>query len=387
MNAVLVTGAAGFIGRYAVGEFLAAGWRVFALVHRTRTPELVALAERSPVTILEGDITRYESVAAAVDRVFEASGSLAAVAHCAGRASDTGRDREFRMTNYESVVHLARVMKERPVGRLVFVSTSDVYGLRDFCGEEELPLAEARHPYPRYKIAAERHLRANLAPDRFAIVRPAAVWGVGDPTFVPRIVSFLRSSPWIVHFGSWRGANRWPLAHVRNVAKAIRLCAEIPAAGGRAITVLDDERTTVDEWYRMLCKGHLPGKARRSVTLPRWAGTLIGAPVSALSNLLNLDHPFMDPSLYAAWTVSSNLDFGNGAFRELLAAGGVRPVTRAEGLRELACEGLGPDVGVKAKEEVHEDVRAQEQDHPELGVEEGDQGGLAAHAGLEVRDQ
>lgn len=339
MKAVLVTGAAGFIGRYAVEEFVAAGWEVFALVHRTRTPELAALAERGVVTLVDGDVTRYESVASAVDRTLARHpGGLDAVAHCAGRASDVGREGEFRRANYESVVHLARVMQGRPVGRLVFVSTSDVYGLRDFSGEdgEDLPLAAAtRHPYPRHKIAAERHLRASLEPDRFAIVRPAAVWGVGDRTFAPRIVSFLRMSPWIIHFGPWRGANRWPLAHVRNVAKAIRLCAEIPAAGGRAITVLDDERTTVDEWYRMLCAIHLPGKARRSVTLPRWAGTLVGAPVAALSDFLNLDHPFMDPSLYAVRTVSSNLDFGNRAFRELLAAGGLRPVTREEGLAEL----------------------------------------------------
>ena len=50
--AAFVTGAAGFIGGYAVAEFLEQGWRVCGLVHRTASPRLDALAESGRVALV-----------------------------------------------------------------------------------------------------------------------------------------------------------------------------------------------------------------------------------------------------------------------------------------------------------------------------------------------
>lgn len=334
MKKALITGAAGFIGGAAVRCFLGHGWRVHAVTHRSRAEELERPAAAGEVTLLRADLR--EAVEA--QRAVEAS-APDAVIHCAGRASDTGWDREFRRTNYETVRHLVRCVRERPSTRLVFVSTTDVYGLCDFAGEseDELPLAEAaRHPYPKYKIAAEKWIRANLPPEQFCLVRPAQVWGKGDRTITPRMVEFLRRSPWIVHFGPWRGSNRAPLAHVRNVAEALFLGATAPAAAGACFNVLDDERTSLEAFYRALAAVHFPRRSFRSVTLPRWCGRLLALPLTALSDFFNRAPPIADPTLYALRTVSSNLDFSNRRCRSLFAAAGYRPVTFAEGLRELS---------------------------------------------------
>jgi len=342
MNAarhVFITGAAGFIGGYTVEEFVRGGWHVFALVHRRTSPALEDLADGGQVTIVNGDVTAPDALRNAVQHALGQRGArLDAIVHCAGRASDVGWSREFRRTNFESVQHLVQMTKELGVARLVFVSTTDVYGLRDFEGEseDELPLAtRPSNPYPKFKIAAENWIRRELPPERYAIVRPAAVWGVGDPTLTPRIVAFLRWSSWIVHFGKWRGRNRWPLAHVRNVAAALFLAATVPDAGGLAINVLDDERTSIDEFYRLLAGVFLPDKEFRTVTLPLWLSVPFAAAVSAISNLLNLSHPFTDPSHYALRSVSADLDFSNGRFAQLLEQASRRMVTREEGMREL----------------------------------------------------
>ncbi len=332
----VITGAAGFIGGCVVEEFLAHGWRVCALVHRTRSARLDALASEGKVTIAAGDAADTaigDALLAAL-----AGRRPDAVVHCAGRASDVGWGRAFRRANLESVERLVAFAKAERVPRFTFISTTDVYGLGDFHGEteDELPLRNnTRNPYPESKIRAEEHIRRELPPERWSIVRPAAVWGVGDRTLTPRIVSFLRSSPAIVHFGHWRGANRWPLAHVRNVAAAVFLATTRPETGGRAINVLDDERTTVDEFYRLVASVYLPGRAWRTVTIPTWAAWPFACAVTGLSTLLDLSHPFTDPSLYALRTVSGDLDFSNQRFRDFMSAAGRRLVTRDEATEEL----------------------------------------------------
>lgn len=342
MKTVLVTGAAGFIGGHAADAFASAGWRVFALVHRRRSPPLEALARRSAVHILQGDVADAASMAAALAVCRDAAGGPPVVAHCAGRASDVGRECAFRMANYDSVVHLGEAVRRGDAERLVFVSTTDVYGILDHTGtdEDHTPLrAVPDNPYPRYKIRAEDWLRAHVPPERWTILRPAAVWGVGDPTLGARVVAFLRTSPVIVHFGPWRGRNRWPLAHVRNVAAAIRLSAELPQARGLAVNVLDSEWTSVDEFYRLLAAALLPGRRHGTLHLPRWAGWPFAAAVSGISNLLNLDHPIADPSRYALEVVSRNLDFANSRWLGLMRAAGMVPLTRQDGMAGLASAG------------------------------------------------
>lgn len=336
---VLITGGAGFIGGYVVKEFASRGWHVLALVHRHVSGDLEAMARAGTATLIAGDATDRPGLVQAVHAALDQRGAnLDAMVHCAGRASDVGRREEFRRANFAAVQHLAEIAQDLHADRFVFVSTTDVYGLRDFRGEgeDDLPLANnTGNAYPEFKIQAEEWLRGALPPERYAIIRPAAVWGGGDRTLMPRAVEFLRSSPWIIHFGKWRGRNRWPLAHVRNVAMAVYLAATMPEAAGKAIHVLDSEVTSIDDFYRMVAAVYLPGRVFRSITLPMWVGQCFGGLVSTLSDGLNCTHPLTDPSLYAVYSISAHLDFSNQRLLDLFTAAGYCPVTRDEGLQEL----------------------------------------------------
>ncbi len=335
MKQVFITGATGFIGSYIAEEFINHGWHVTALVHRKDTSRLAHLNSTGRIAYAHGDISSYDSLK---DALLSMDNKPDAIVHCAGRASDIGWRNTFRKTNLTSVKHLVRLTKKLNVGRFVFISTTDVYGLRDFSGETEHELrlkACPRNPYPEFKILAEDVIRKELPAERFSILRPAQVWGVGDTTLTARIVDFLRESPWIVHFGKWRGKNRWPLAHVRNVAMAAYLAATMSETAGCAINVLDNEHTSMDEFYSILARVYLPHKAFKTVTLPFWAGYIIGAVVSAISNLLNLKRPFMDPSLYALYSVSRNLDFSNTRLQEFFEKTDTNIFTLAEGIHEL----------------------------------------------------
>ena len=305
METVLITGAGGYIGSNAAEYFAKAGYRVVGTIHRHVAERLTQLG----IKTISVDLAD----AANLPWLFEEK--IDYVVHIAARASDVGRDEWFREANYEVVKNLAAAAMEHGVKRFVYLSTADVYGLHDFSGESEdgLSFDEAvMNPYPKYKILSEKWLAANLPRERFSCVRPCVVYGRGDTSITPRTVAYLKNSPLVFHFGKWRGRNRWPLAHVENVCRALHAAMVLPEAGGEGVTVLDSRRVTVSEYYHELAAEFLPGKRLREMTLPM---ALI-RPIAALSTALSRSKPLFDPTLYALDTISHNLDFSN---RRMLA--------------------------------------------------------------------
>jgi len=328
-NRVLVTGAAGFVGGACAREFLRRGWQVVALVHR-REPEGLpgAMIVRAAV-----------DDAQAVRDAIKAAGPLAAIVNCAGRASDVGPAALFRASNYQGVANIISAMANAPVGRLVHISTTDVYGLRDFHNADESTPFEAspRNPYPRYKIAAEQAIAASLTPRQCVVLRPGVVWGPGDRTILPRVVDFLRTSPRLIYFGRWRGQNRWPLAHVNNVAKAAFLAASCEECLGQAYNVVDPEHTTYDHYNRLVLSTFLPQRAgMKTLCLPMAAGRIIGKTSDILTCLLRRQQPLFDPTTYALRSVSCNLDFSSAKLEQLMHAYGEQFTNSESGFRELA---------------------------------------------------
>lgn len=312
METVLVTGAGGYIGSNAAEYFVKAGYRVVGVVHRKVADRFARLGAKT----ITADLTDE----AAIGRLFDDKPDY--VVHIAALASDVGRDEWFRVANYEVVKNLASVSMDRNVKRFVYLSTADVYGLHDFNGESEDELSfdeSAVNPYPKYKILSEKWLAANLPRERFSCVRPCVVYGRGDTSITPRTVAYLKNSPFVFHFGKWRGRNRWPLAHVENVCRTLHAAMVLPEAGGEGVTVLDSRRVTVSEYYRELAAEFLPGKRLREMTLPM---ALI-RPIAALSTALSKRKPLFDPTLYALDTVSHNLDFSNARMRSWLEKAGL----------------------------------------------------------------
>ena len=147
MKTVLVTGAGGFIGLNVVKMYSEYGWRVLALVHNKIPHELYNI---NNVEVITGDVTNEEFMA-------QFRGRIDVVAHIAGLAKDIGSNETFRRLNYEPIKYLSFL----PNDKIVYVSSSDVYGIKDFglngiSADENTPLVEyPKNPYPRYKIASE----------------------------------------------------------------------------------------------------------------------------------------------------------------------------------------------------------------------------------------
>lgn len=346
---VIITGATGFIGAACVREFLERGWRVTALGHRGGAGRLESFRGHARISLALGSITEREALARVLaGRIAGAGGVCQALVHCAGRATDVGWDRRFRAANFVGVQNVCHAVSRLGIGRLIHMSTTDVYGVRDFFGADETTPHEnnRRNPYPKYKILAEEHIRDSLPPDRYVILRPALVWGPGDTTVLPRAIAFLRASPVILHFGRWRGRNRWPLAYVGNVARIAYVAATCNAALGEAYNVVDPEPITMDEYYHLLIDLFLPAqRSKRSLTVLFRLAWPVAALSTILSNLLDRQHPIYDPSLYGLRHVAHSQDFSGAKAAALLESCGRTYVDRATALEAAMAGRRNPGVG------------------------------------------
>lgn len=178
---VLITGGCGFIGHHLVRHWAARapGDRLLVLDALTYAADPSRVAGFAPVLV--GDVADP----AAVRRAFDTLGGVDLVLHL---AAESHVDRSladpapFVRTNVLGTQVLLDVARERGVGRLVHVSTDEVYGeVLDGAVGEAAPFRPGS-PYAASKAGAE-HLVA-AAVRSFAlpavVVRPANTFGAGQ---------------------------------------------------------------------------------------------------------------------------------------------------------------------------------------------------------------
>ena len=198
---VLVTGAAGFVGRHLVPRLLEGAREVVATDVEADPPERYAgLVDGDRLSYLSGDLTdaafREALLAEPFDRVFH----LAAVVGVNAYVEDPLRVTEVNVVATE---RLLRRVEDWDV-RFVFTSTSEVYGRNP-----DVPWAEGddrvlgaptvdRWSYATSKSACEHMLHglsSSEGPFEATVVRPFNLYGPGQrpdfviPAFVDRVVS------------------------------------------------------------------------------------------------------------------------------------------------------------------------------------------------------
>ncbi len=265
---ILVTGATGFLGK-AVCE-------AFAARPDTRVLGTARAAQGTAPLIGVGDICASTDWSAALEGVD-------VVVHIAARLnlqSDTSPDplAEYRRTNLEGTLALARQALAAGVKRLIFISSVGVNGSVTTgtpFDESSLPVPDG--DYARSKFEAEQGLQAlasGTAMD-IVIIRPPLIYAAHARRNFPRLLKLVNSGlP--LPFASLD--NRRSMVALENLVDFIVLCAVHPAASNQLFLISDGEDASTAQIVRYLAAGL--GRAPRLVPVPdglmRWGARLLG---------------------------------------------------------------------------------------------------------------
>ncbi len=238
----LVTGLAGFTGRYVADELRAAGYRVVG----TTMP-----GHGAGPDLLPADLTDRASVAAVVEQVQpDVVVHLAAIAFVAH--ADIGQFYHVNVMGTRNLLEALAAQAKKPSAVLV-ASSANIYGNADLpMLDEQTPPAPA-NDYAVSKLAME--YMARLWMDRLPIIltRPFNYTGAGqhENFLLPKIVAHFRRKAPAIELGNlhvWRD-----FSDVRMVAACYRaLLAQAPKATGQAFNICSRTAYSLGEALEMM---------------------------------------------------------------------------------------------------------------------------------------
>ncbi len=252
---IAVTGADGFVGSVLCRCLQTNGHVVQPIVRDDAcATRFNAIGLKTNPPWIVGDIgpnTQWSSILADVDVVIH----LAARVHV---MDETEIDplAAFREVNTEGTRRLAEESAKMDVSRLVFVSTIKVNG-ESTTGRRPLSPEDSACPQDPYGVSK---WEAEQALDKVAgetglgvvVVRPPLVHGPGVGGNMGRLLSVVTKG---IPLPLAAVQNRRSFVGVENLADALMVCANHPAAPGGVFTVSDGEHISTAELIRRIASG------------------------------------------------------------------------------------------------------------------------------------
>lgn len=248
----LVTGGAGFIGSNLARELLSRGHQV-AVLDNFSTGHLSNLDD-TDVTVVEGDLRSYERVAAAVNGV--------EVVFHQGALPSVPRSIQDPLTstavNVEGTLNVLLAARDAGVRRVVFASSSSVYGNAPGMPRREDQALAPLAPYAVAKLAAEQYC---MVANRVYGVETVAlryfnVFGErqdplsGYAAVIPKFIRMMLEGEAPTIFGD--GETSRDFTHIENVIQANLAAAEAPTAAGRVLNVAIGTSHTLNQLVAIL---------------------------------------------------------------------------------------------------------------------------------------
>jgi UDP-glucose 4-epimerase len=289
----LVTGGAGFIGSNLALELLARGARV-------RVFDNLSTGRRSNLDAVSGDVEVIEGDVRDPSSLQEAMRGVVTVFHEAAIPSvfrSVGDPVSSHEANATGTLNVLLAARDADVERLVYASSSSVYGDADVLPVNEDVPARPLSPYGVSKLAGERYLGAFTATYGMATVslRYFNVFGPRQnpdaeyAAVVPRFIARTLADEGVKIFGD--GEQSRDFTFVGDVVGANLAAADAPeAAWGRAFNVAYGGRHSVNELLSTI-RELVPGEHPEPEREPARPGDIRDsqADVSAAQDLLGYE--------------------------------------------------------------------------------------------------
>ena len=246
---VLVTGGAGFIGSHLVRGLLERGDRV-------RVLDNFATGRRENLAGLDDDVELVEGELRSYERVHNAVRGAEVVFHL-GAIGSVPRSVQDPLTssavNVEGTLNVLLAARDEAVRRVVFSSSTSVYGSSRNLPTKESEPPDPISPYGVAKLAAERYcvsFSRVYSSFETAVLRYFNIFGPRQSPLsqyaavVPLFVTAIARGEPVTVFGD--GEQSRDFTYVANAVDATIAAADAPGANGRMFNVASGAPTTVN---------------------------------------------------------------------------------------------------------------------------------------------
>ncbi len=254
MAVYMVTGGAGFIGSNLVETLLTRG-------HQVRVIDNFSTGRRENIAPFLGEITLYESDIAEADGLRDAFSGVDYVLHQAALPS-VPRSIADPMGSFRSSVlgtlNVLEAARAAGVKRLVFASSSSIYGSNPELPKRETMKPAPLSPYAASKLAAETYCQVyhNVYGLETVSLRYFNVFGPRqDPeseyaAVIPKFIRAALQGDTLTIFGD--GSTSRDFTYIDNVVHANLLAAESEAGAGEVFNIACGDRITLNEMVEVI---------------------------------------------------------------------------------------------------------------------------------------
>jgi len=249
MAIYLVTGGAGFIGAHVVEELVRRGEEVRVLDNFSTGKRDSLARVRDRITLIEGDLRSYHIVREAVGGVdyILHQGALPSVPRSINDPITTND------VNVSGTLNILDAARDAGVKRVVYASSSSVYGANKALPKSEDMTPMPISPYAVAKLAGEKYCQVftwtygleTVVLRYFNVFGPRQDPQSAYAAFIPKFITGIMDDAPLVIDGD--GSQRRDFTYVSNVVDANLKAVKAPGVGGEVFNVACGTSMSVNE--------------------------------------------------------------------------------------------------------------------------------------------
>ncbi|MCK5513012.1 MAG: SDR family oxidoreductase [Deltaproteobacteria bacterium] len=248
-----MTGGAGFIGSHIVGRLVEEGETVKVLDNLS-TGKKENIDPYKDITFIQGDILDEEKVSEAVKGV-DYICHIAALPSVARSVKDPVSTNDI---NIKGTLNILMAARDAGVKRVVFASSSSVYGDTDVLPKSESMLPQPLSPYATSKLTGEHYCRnfwvnyglKTVSLRFFNVFGPRQDPNSEYAAVIPKFITTMVKGDKPIIFGD--GTQSRDFTYVQNNVEANLLACVANGAAGKLFNVACGERITLNDLVDML---------------------------------------------------------------------------------------------------------------------------------------